>query len=206
MPNPATNMLPPCYCSLLPAACGTCSDYRKEIFSMSITTPLPPLPTLPVDAPHICTTTVGALPKFDFTVMLQEALERTQVEFEQVQTENTRLRNELNDAMSKLAQRDEHFGWLRSATNTLTNGEALAVAFHWKQQAAALLATPVYYNEWYRWEERAPRKDEAGWVIFKDKLNGRVWIQSGTVVEGEFWNYQPIAWQLKPVLPFWAEA
>jgi len=59
--------------------------------------------------------------------------------------------------------------------------------------------------EWIRWEDRKPTKGEAGWVIFRDELNGRTWIQSGTTVEGEWWHYRPLAWQLKPALPFWAE-
>ncbi len=60
--------------------------------------------------------------------------------------------------------------------------------------------------EWIRWEDRRPTKGEAGWVIFRDELNGRTWIQAGTEVQGEWWHYQPLAWQLKPTLPFWAEA
>ena len=57
-------------------------------------------------------------------------------------------------------------------------------------------------DKWIRWEDRIPVKGEAGYVVFRDDLNGRVWIQEGTTVVGEWWHYVPLAWLPRPALPF----
>lgn len=130
------------------------------------------------------------------------------------------MRQKLQDAQGKIDVLEEKMGYLRAVTKSQTYGEAMATIQQWakdielyEQQAADYRQTiklitqrqqPL--NTWIRWEDRQPTKGEAGWVIFRDELNDRTWIQSGSNVEGEWWHCRPLAWQPKPELPAWAKA
>ena len=55
---------------------------------------------------------------------------------------------------------------------------------------------------WIDWTLQEPSENEAGFVIFFNRVTCKYWMQFGTVVTGQFWyDNVPIAWQRKPRLP-----
>jgi len=56
--------------------------------------------------------------------------------------------------------------------------------------------------DWIDWRERVPNEGEAGFVIFRNMVTKKVWIQNSTVVSGKFWyDNEPLAWLPFPKVP-----